>query len=60
MNLLLRANLPGQEGQLPADEYPHLARVGRELIESGFDYAEQFEVGLELILDGLEGILTEG
>jgi AcrR family transcriptional regulator len=39
---------------IPAGEYPHLADVATELTESGFIYAEEFEFGLDLILDGLE------
>lgn len=46
--------------QIPADEYPHLARVARELLEARFDYAKEFEVGLELILDGIERIRPSG
>ncbi len=38
---------------MPADEYPHLARTSRELIEAGFDYAAEFEAGLDLVLDSL-------
>lgn len=40
--------------QMPAAEYPHLARVGRDLMEARFDYRAEFEVGLDLILDALE------
>ena len=36
-----------------ADVYPHLARVQRELVASGFDYADEFEAGLDIILDAL-------
>ena len=36
---------------LPADEYPHLVEVVSEVMRSGRD--ENFEFGLELILDGL-------
>jgi AcrR family transcriptional regulator len=39
--------------QLPGDEYPHLSRVGAELVAAGFDYAGEFEFGLDLIIDGL-------
>ena len=39
-----------------ADEYPHLAAVGADLMRSGFAYADEFEVGLDLILDGIERI----
>jgi len=41
--------------QLPADEYPHLAEMIIEhALKLGYDYAEEFEFGLDLILDGLE------
>ena len=36
-----------------ADAYPHLAAVQRELVGSGFDYADEFEAGLDIILDAL-------
>ncbi len=36
-----------------ADAYPHLASVQRELVGSGFDYADEFEAGLDLILGAL-------
>jgi hypothetical protein len=35
-------------------EYPYLAEVVVELGKSGYDYTEEFEFGLDLILDGLE------
>ncbi len=41
-------------GQL-AGEYPHLAEMIIEhAMKPGYDYAEEFEFGLDLILDGLE------
>jgi hypothetical protein len=40
--------------RVPAGEYPNLARVSRELVASGFDYADEFEFGLDLILEGIE------
>jgi hypothetical protein len=40
--------------QLPADEYPHLAETIVEFMRSGYTFANEFEVGLELVLDGLE------
>ena len=41
--------------QLPADEYPHLAEmIVDHAMQPGYDYAEEFEFGLNLILDGLE------
>ena len=36
-----------------ADAYPHLAAVQRELVGSGFDYADEFEAGLDIILAAL-------
>jgi hypothetical protein len=38
---------------LPADDYPNLKTVGMELMASNFDYAAEFEWGLDVILDGL-------
>jgi AcrR family transcriptional regulator len=41
--------------QIPADEYPHLAElIIKHAMRPGYDYAEEFEFGLDLILDGLE------
>jgi AcrR family transcriptional regulator len=42
------------EMELPADEFPYLSEVVRELLASGFTYADEFEFGLDLILGGLE------
>jgi AcrR family transcriptional regulator len=36
-----------------AGAYPHLATVQRELVGSGFDYADEFEAGLDIILRAL-------
>jgi AcrR family transcriptional regulator len=36
-----------------ADDYPHLAAVQRELVTAGFDYADEFEAGLDIILGAL-------
>ena len=42
-------------GQFPADEYPHLAEtISEHVTKGGYDYADEFEVGLDLILDGIE------
>src|SRR5262245_6561013 len=35
-------------------EYPYLQRVAGDLIAAGFSYADEFEFGLDLILDGIE------
>ena len=41
--------------QFPADTYPHLAELTmRHVLQSGYDYADEFRFGLDLILDGLE------
>lgn len=38
-----------------AEDHPHLAEMGTELImKPGYDHADQFGLGLDLILDGLE------
>ena len=36
-----------------ADAYPHLATVQRALVGAGFDYADEFEAGLDIILGAL-------
>jgi hypothetical protein len=42
-------------GQFPADEYPHLAEtITEHVTKSGYDYADEFQVGLDLILDAIE------
>jgi hypothetical protein len=41
--------------QLPADQHPHLAEmISEHALKPGYDYADEFEFGLDLILDGLE------
>ena len=41
--------------QFSADEYPHIAETITERVtRSGYDFADEFEFGLDLILDGLE------
>ena len=43
--------------QFPADEYPHLAELTVEhVLQPGYDYGNEFEFGLDLILDGLEQV----
>jgi len=37
-----------------AQEYPYLAEVALELGKSGYDYAVEFQVGLDLLLDSIE------
>jgi AcrR family transcriptional regulator len=39
----------------PADKYPHLAELTTQhVLRPGYDYRNEFEFGLDLILDGLE------
>ena len=39
----------------PADEYPNLvAFITEHIMEPGYDFGDEFEYGLDLILDGLE------
>ena len=40
--------------QLPPDEFPYLNESAAALAAAGFDPAEQFTFGLDLILDALE------
>ena len=40
--------------QFPTDEYPYLAELMFEhVMKPGYDYRNEFEFGLDLILDGL-------
>lgn len=46
--------------QFPAGEYPHLAELTTEyVLQPGYDHGNEFEFGLDLILDGLERTLGE-
>jgi AcrR family transcriptional regulator len=41
--------------QFPVHEYPYLAEtITEHITKSGYDYASEFNVGLDLILDGIE------
>lgn len=41
--------------QLPQDEFPHLTEmIADRALKSGYAYTEEFDTGLDLILDGLE------
>lgn len=47
------------QAQFPTEGYPHLAELASEHIhQPGYDYGEEFEFGLDLILDSLERLLT--
>ena len=46
---------------MPADAYPHLVELAVEhVLRPGYDYAEEFEVGLGMILDALDSAATRG
>jgi hypothetical protein len=46
--------MAGFMGQFQADEYPHLVEFAMQrVLQPGYDYADEFDFGLELILDGL-------
>ena len=64
---LQEANLPFDTGaesaelaqtilaQFPSDEYPHLTELTVEhVLRPGYDHGDEYEFGLDLILDGLE------
>jgi hypothetical protein len=41
--------------QAPTDKYPHFTELAVEhVLQPGYDYSDEFEFGLDLILDGLE------
>jgi len=43
--------------ELPAETYPHLAEmIVEHAVQAGYDYAKEFEFGLDLILNGLDGL----
>ena len=43
--------------ELPAETYPHLAEmIVEHAMQPGYDYAKEFEFGLDLILNGLDGL----
>jgi AcrR family transcriptional regulator len=42
-------------GQLPANAYPHLTELAiKHVLQPGYRYGDEFEIGLDLILDALE------
>ena len=44
--------------RIPAESYPNIRAVSAELLASGFDYGQEFEFGLDLILDALERFIA--
>jgi len=46
--------------QMPTDEYPYLTEMAVEhAMQPGYDFADEFEYGLDLILDALERVQTD-
>ena len=46
-------------GRFSAGQYPHLAELTIEhVLQPGYDYGDEFEFGLDIILDGLERART--
>jgi AcrR family transcriptional regulator len=42
----------------PVDRYPHFVELATQhVLQPGYDYGDEFEFGLDLILDGLERLL---
>jgi hypothetical protein len=45
----------------PLNAYPHLAAfITEHAMQPGYDFAAEFEWGLEVLLDGLERALADG
>ena len=50
----MEAQASAMMGERPPGEYEHLRAVAADLVAAGFVYADEFEFGLDLILDGIE------
>jgi AcrR family transcriptional regulator len=70
---LTKMNLPFQASEdvaevaetmlqpFPVDEYPNLvAFISEHAMKPGYDFGDEFEFGLDLILDGLERVAIDG
>ena len=44
--------------QLPPEEFPFLSESAAALVAAGYNPADEFDVGLDLILDALEPLRT--
>ncbi len=49
----------GMLEHLPADTYPHLTEMFEHALRPGYNYADEFATGLDLLLDGLEQRLAQ-
>lgn len=46
--------------QFPMDDYPHLVELTTEhVFQPGYEYADEFDFGLDLILEGLDRLMDE-
>ena len=47
--------------QFPTEAYPHLARLTLEhVLQPGYDYGDEYEFGLDLMLDALDQLASQG
>ncbi len=47
--------------QFPTKQYPRLAQLTIEhVLQPGYDYGDEYEFGLDLILDGLDRLVSQG
>ena len=44
---------------IPPDQYPYMHQLSLYIIDGSYDGLHDFELGLDLILDGLEGLLNK-
>lgn len=42
------------------EQFPHLARIAAELIGPDYDFSNEFEVGLTVVLDGIQQLRDDG
>ncbi|MCB9896221.1 MAG: TetR/AcrR family transcriptional regulator [Planctomycetes bacterium] len=46
--------------QMPVDQYPHFAELTTQhILKPGYNFADEFDFGLELMLDGFERVLKQ-
>jgi hypothetical protein len=46
--------------QFAADAYPHLVEMATEyILQPGYDFANEFAIGLDIILDALNRSITD-
>lgn len=47
--------------QMTAEDFPHLVEMATEhVLQPGYDYGDEFELGLDLVLDALDRLLESG